>query len=104
MEWRGWGWLGRILDDYWGVISHPQLQKQDFLSLMFSDIPAVPLRCLIPAFILNKGIIGTKVHGKGLSAMRAAGHQFRGNPHLFLLPDHFTDDLLIIPGLLAAGL
>ena len=58
----------------------------------------------IPAFILDEGIVTPQVHGHGTAAPGAAGHQLRGDPHVPLFRKHFADGLLVVIGLLMAGL
>ena len=62
-----------VLHYGWGVVADTQLQKENFLLTSSAEKIFVPLRCLVPAFVLHKGIIAAEIHGHGLAAVRADG-------------------------------
>ncbi len=58
----------------------------------------------IPVLILDEGIVDSQVHGYGPAALGAAGDQLRRDLHIPLFRHHPADRLLVVIGLLVAGL
>ena len=58
---------------------------------------------LIPALILDKGAVASKIHGHRRATYRTSRNQPSGNLHIFLPGDHLTDSVLIVVGLPVAS-
>lgn len=50
--------------------------------LMSAQKFRITLRCPVPAFILNKGVITAQIHGHGAAAFQTVRHQIGWNLHL----------------------
>ena len=92
----------RHFDDAGGVAADAEFQKQDATALIPMQKILIPPSCGIPALILHEGIVTAQIHGHGLTALRAARDQLRGDTHVHLLCDHAADgSLVVISGLMA---
>ena len=56
-----------------------------------------------PSVILDKLIVGTKIHGKRFPALRTFRDQLGRDPHILLLLVHFLNHLFVIVGVLRTG-
>jgi len=64
---------------------------------------AVPFLSLLPACVLDKGIVGAQVHGHGSAADRTAGDKSGGNAHVCLQLHHFPHGFFVVVGFLMTG-
>ena len=61
----------------WRIVALPEFQIQYAAGLVTAEKILVAFCRLVPALVLNKFVVGSKVHGQRLAAVRAAGNQLR---------------------------
>ena len=93
-----------ILDDDRRVIPDAEFEKQYLLSLTGAQEVCIPPRRRVPAIVLDKPVVRTKIHSQGVAAVRTARDERRRNFHVLLLCDHLPDNRFIVPCLLTARL
>ena len=94
----------RVFDDNGRIVPNAQFQKEDFSACMGTEEILIPLRCCVPAFILDKLVVRTQVHGQWFPTVGTDWKKLGRYFHILLPLDHLPNDLLIIKGLLTARL
>lgn len=89
-----------IFDDYRGILSDTQFQKQNVQMLVSADEVFISAACRVPTCILYKCIVTTKIHCHRLAADWTIWHKLTRHAHVLLLMNHLKDDAFIVIGFL----
>ena len=90
----------RVFDDRRGVEADAELPKENGLPVPGPEEIFIPLRCPVPALVLNKPLVAAEIHRHGRSAYRTCRNAFRRNSHIPLRSCHAANGGLIVVGLI----